>query len=79
MGNRYLTNANAWFVIGNQGDPFSGGDNHQLFAAFKKISVFRAWKDDETENYNQKVSDRYTYGAAGWRAVVGSQGSAGNV
>jgi hypothetical protein len=79
FGNRYLTNNNAWFVLGNQGDPFKGGDNHQLFAAFKKISAYKAWRDDETGNYNQKVSDRYTFGAAGWRGLVGSQGSAGNV
>ncbi len=78
FGNRYLTNANAWFVLGPQGNPFKGGDNHQLFAAFKKQNAFKAWRDDETGNYNQKASDRYTYGAAGWRGLVGSQGAAGN-
>jgi len=77
LGNRYLTNANNWFVLGNQGDPFKGGDNHQLFAAFKKVSAYKAWTDGETDNYNQKVSDRYTYNAAGWRGLVGSIGSAG--
>ena len=77
--NRYLTNQNAWFLLGKQGNPFKGGDNHQLFAAFKWQSKFKVWEDDETGNYNQKVSDRYTYGAAGWRAFVGSSGSAGNL
>ncbi len=79
FGNRYLTNANAWFVLGNQGDPFKGGYSHQLFAAFKKQNQFKAWRDDETGNYNQKVQDRYTYGAAGWRGIVASQGAAGNI
>lgn len=77
LGNRYLTNPNAWFVQAANGNPFKGGDCHQLFAAFKRISAFKAWTDDETGNYNQKVQDRYTYSAAGWRGIVGSLGAAG--
>lgn len=76
--NRYLTSNTAWFVLGNQGNPFKGGDHHHLFAAFKWESKYKVWRDGETDNYSQKVSDRYTYGAAGYRALVGSQGSAGN-
>ena len=79
VGNRYLTNPNAWFVMGAKGDPFSGGDCHQLFVAFKWDNRFKAWRDPETDNYNQKTSFRCTYGFGGWRGIVGSLGSTGNV
>ena len=78
FGNRYLTNANAWFVSAGKGDPFSGGDCHQIFAAFKWDNRFRVWPDPETSNYNQKTSFRCTYGFGGWRGICGSLGSAGN-
>jgi hypothetical protein len=79
LTNRYLTSASAWFVLGNQGNPFKGGDHHHLFVAHKWESKFKVWTDDETGNYNQKVSDRYTFGSAGYRGLVGSSGSAGNL
>lgn len=78
LGNRYLTNPNAYFILGGKGDPFSGGDNHQIFAAIKWDNRYKVWTDDETDNYNQKVSTRFTYGFGGWRGVVGSLGAAGN-
>lgn len=76
---RYLTNTQAFFLQGPNGDPFSNGDNHQLFAAFKWRDRYKAWTDPETSNYNQKTSSRFTYGFGGWRSIVGSQGSAGNI
>lgn len=79
MANRYLTSNQAWFVLGNQGDPFKGGDHHHLFVAHKWESKYKAWYDDETENFSQKVSDRYTFGCAGYRALGASSGSAGNI
>jgi hypothetical protein len=79
VGNRYLTNPNAWFVMAGKGDPFSGGDCHQLFCAFKWDNRFKAWRDPETDNYNQKTSTRFSYGFGGWRGLHGSLGSAGNI
>lgn len=76
---RYLTSSTAWFLQGPNGDPFSYGDNHQLFVAFKWDNKYKAWSDSETGNYNQKTSYRCTFGFGGWRSIVGSQGSAGNV
>lgn len=76
---RYLTNPNAFFLQCANGDPFSAGDNHKLFVAFKWDNRFKAWRDGETDNYNQKTSFRATYGFGGWRGIVGSQGSVGNV
>lgn len=77
--NRYLTNPNAFFLRAGKGDPFSSDDCHGLFIAFKWRDKFKAWRDDETGNYNQKTSTRMTYGVAKWRGIVGSQGSTGNV
>lgn len=71
---RYFTSQWAWFVTGNKGDPFSGEDCHQLFAAYKWQNRYKAWRDGETDNYNQKSSFRYTYGFGGWRGFGGSQG-----
>ena len=79
LTNRYLTSNQAWFVMGNQGNPFKGGDHHHLFVAHKWENRYKVWTDDETSNYSQKVSDRYTYGSASYRALVGSSGAAGNI
>jgi hypothetical protein len=79
LTNRYLTSNQAWFVIGNQGNPFKGGDHHHIFAAHKWENRYKVWTDDETSNYSQKVSDRYTYGAASYRGVWASTGAAGNI
>ena len=79
LANRYLTSNQAWFVLGNQGNPFKGGDHHHLFVAHKWESRYKVWTDVETGNYSQKVSDRYTYGVSGYRGLVGSSGSAGNI
>lgn len=79
MTNRYLTQSNAWYLMAGKGDPFSGADSHQLFVAFKWDNRYKAWTDPETDNYSQKTSFRCTYGFGGWRGIVGSLGSAGNV
>lgn len=79
VGNRYLTLPNAFFLLGAKGDPFSGGDCHQLFVSFKWDGRFKVWTNPETDNYNQKTSMRFTYGYGGWRGVVGSLGSTGNI
>lgn len=75
---RYINNPNCFFLQAAQGDPFSNDDCHKLFIAFKWRDRFKAWRDGETDNYNQKTSTRMTYGFGGWRGIVGSQGTTGN-
>lgn len=74
---RYIS-GQSYFLQAANGDPFSAEDCHGLFVAFKFRDKFRAWKDDETENYNQVTKTRMAYGFGRWRGIVGSQGSTGN-
>lgn len=72
---RYLTSPTAWFLCAGPGDWKNGGDANMLVVGYKWQGRVKAWYDNPTGNYGIRASYRNTYGAAGWRGIVGSQGS----
>ena len=72
---RYLTSNTAWFLCCGPGDWKGGGDANQLITAYKWQNRVHSWYDNRTGNYGIRTEYRNTYGALGWRGIVGSQGS----
>lgn len=74
MSSPYLTNPYAWWILSKQDNPVSG-KGHQLVVAHKWENDFYAFYDERTRNYEQSTSFRSSYGALGWRGIVGSAGA----
>lgn len=72
---RYITSPTFWGLFAGPGDWAHGGDANQLIAAFKWRNRVKSWYDDRTGNFGIRGYYRNTYGFAGWRGAVGSQGS----
>lgn len=70
---RYFTSPTAWFVASAPGD--LEGDSHSLIVAHKWENRVSTWMDPQTKNFNIQTSYRSTYGAIGWRGIVGSLGA----
>jgi hypothetical protein len=69
---RYITSPTFWCVASAPGD--LQGDSHSLVVAHKWENRVSSWMDPMTKNFNMQTSFRSTYGAIGWRGIVGSLG-----
>lgn len=75
MGVRYITSPTFWALAAAPGNWRRGADSNMLVVGFKWQGDVHAWYDNPTGNYGIRGSYRNTYGFAGWRGLVGSQGS----
>jgi hypothetical protein len=73
LPNRYLTNTNAWFLVGAPG--FPNGNGHQLITSHKRQYDVLSWFDPITRAWNISEEFRSTFGPIDWRSLVGSQGA----
>jgi len=70
---RYITDTNAWFVIGNKGEV--DGDTHSLTVLHRWKDNFETDKDFDTKSIKNSLDFRFTYGWTDWRGTHGNQGA----
>lgn len=70
---RYITDTNAWFVLGNKGA--LGTDAHSLKVIWRWKDNFEQDKDFDTKSIKSSVDFRYTYGWSDWRSTYGNSGA----
>lgn len=70
---RYLTDTNAWFVLGNKGP--LGTDAHSLKVIWRWKDNFEQDKDFDTKSIKSSLDFRYTYGWSDWRGTFGNAGA----
>lgn len=73
LANRYLTNENAWYLMGPPG--FPNADGHALITSHKYQYDVLSWWDPQTRSWNISEEFRSTFGAADWRSLAGSDGA----
>lgn len=70
---RYLTSPTAWFVTCNK--TVIRGGMASLITSHKHQNKVRTWYTDSNMSWHMVDEFRSTFGARGWRDIVGSQGA----
>lgn len=74
LGNRYLTNQSAWYLVGAPSG-YPSGDGHGLITSHKWQNSVWTWFDNSSRTWNISDEFRSTFGPTDWRGIVGSQGA----
>lgn len=70
---RYLTDTNAWFVLGNKGP--LGSDAHALKVIWRWKDNFEQDTDFNSKTIKSSLDFRFTYGWSDWRGTYGNPGA----